>query len=93
MVKVIRHISEQKDVYVRMKKYIELIQKYGFDYSAVVAFLEEFVPKGSKGNSLVNYEVSSFNGDNFIYDPSERRIDVALSSLRAHVVSNVDSLA
>ncbi len=93
MVKVIRHISEQKDVYLRMRKYIELIKQYGFDYQAVLSFLGEFVPKGVKGNNLINYDVSSFNGDRFLYNPTQRRIDIALCSLRAHVVSNVDALA
>lgn len=90
---MIRHIRDEKEVLERMKKHIASVKKVGFDYQAFTSFLNEFVPKSDRGTSLVQYGVTSFDGDKFIYDPNERKINVCLCGLRAHVINNIDGLA
>jgi len=87
-----RHISEQKEALLRMKKYVEAFKKYGFDYYLVNSFLSDFIPKNEEGQSMVGFHVNSFENDEFYYDPTLKRVNVSLDGLRNHITHNIGEL-
>jgi len=90
---VMQHVKDEKDILIRMKKYISKIQQLGIDYTIINTILNELIPRDSKGDTLSRFDISTQRNIPFEYNSNERIVNVSIPDLKCHIISNVDALA